>query len=659
MAKKSLIFTVLFPFSFSIAQEHVKAEKISVKEEKVHVYPEEINKEKDIDLGSLLFKNIPEINIGRKGVFITDIFLYGFGREKVNVLFDDSRIYGACPSGMDLPPFFTRSYDIQGIQIINGIEDIENQGSFGGRINIMTKKPQGKTGFRLNTNKGSYGLNSTGFDFNLNNTLFSFISEYAKPYRTGEGKKITEYPTGMFAYQNKYKNKKAFDLKQTSFKTQIEKLYFEGYYMNANSILYPYLLMDSTKDESFRFYINYKPVKSIDLKTYYSYMKHDMSDRYRKSAIDWTNGVKSTRGYMMRTLAVSRVYGVKITGMLSSIKAGVEFYKRYWNADNVLMMIKNDGMIPGVNMFNAGFFIKGKEDVNKNLSFLYGVRIDHTNSKADLNAFKDNKNLYMLYYGKNKFYAEKNYFSGFVSLITKISSKLAAKITLGQQTRFPNPQELFIALKRPPSKPDWVGNPWLKPEKNREISIEADTNIKYSKIKIRAFYSDLKDYIYLTKLTSPKKALSYENIDAYMYGISLNTFLLINEYLYSNIGISYQRGRKKSDSIDKDLAEIPPAKVFLKLVYEKDSYSLKLEDIYSFSQEKVDSFLNEQPTDSWNVVNVSGTYRANNLEFTVGIDNLFDKFYYSHLSYLRNPFMTGTKVPEPGRFLYARVSLTF
>jgi len=149
------------------------------------------------------------------------------------------------------------------------------------------------------------------------------------------------------------------------------------------------------------------------------------------------------------------------------------------------------------------------------------------------------------------------------------------------------------------------------------------------------------------------------NIDAYMYGFSINSLFLINEYLYSNIGISYQRGRKKSDSIDKDLAEIPPAKVILRLIYEKSNYSLTLEDIYSFSQKKVDSFLNEQPTDSWNVVNLKVIYKKNGLNLTLGVDNVFDKFYYQYLSYLRNPFSSGTKVPESGRFLYMNLSLTF
>jgi iron complex outermembrane recepter protein len=42
-----------------------------------------------------------------------------------------------------------------------------------------------------------------------------------------------------------------------------------------------------------------------------------------------------------------------------------------------------------------------------------------------------------------------------------------------------------------------------------------------------------------------------------------------------------------------------------------------------------------------------------------GITNLWDKQYYSYLSYLRDPFATGVKVPENGRTLYATVTYKF
>jgi iron complex outermembrane receptor protein len=41
------------------------------------------------------------------------------------------------------------------------------------------------------------------------------------------------------------------------------------------------------------------------------------------------------------------------------------------------------------------------------------------------------------------------------------------------------------------------------------------------------------------------------------------------------------------------------------------------------------------------------------------VDNLLDRFYYENLSYYRDPFASGVKVPEPGRNLFAQVKYSF
>jgi len=41
------------------------------------------------------------------------------------------------------------------------------------------------------------------------------------------------------------------------------------------------------------------------------------------------------------------------------------------------------------------------------------------------------------------------------------------------------------------------------------------------------------------------------------------------------------------------------------------------------------------------------------------VENLIDHYYYEHLSYYRNPFASGVKVPEPGRNYFAQVKYSF
>jgi iron complex outermembrane receptor protein len=86
-----------------------------------------------------------------------------------------------------------------------------------------------------------------------------------------------------------------------------------------------------------------------------------------------------------------------------------------------------------------------------------------------------------------------------------------------------------------------------------------------------------------------------------------------------------------------------------------------VETVLSATQSRVDTDLNEQRTSGYGVVNVKVGGNFKGFTITAGIDNVFDKKYFEHLSYLRNPFAMppSVKVPEPGRTFYINASYTF
>ncbi|MFN0170179.1 MAG: hypothetical protein ACKV22_27480 [Bryobacteraceae bacterium] len=44
---------------------------------------------------------------------------------------------------------------------------------------------------------------------------------------------------------------------------------------------------------------------------------------------------------------------------------------------------------------------------------------------------------------------------------------------------------------------------------------------------------------------------------------------------------------------------------------------------------------------------------------TAGVDNVFNRFYLAHLSFQRDPFCNGQRVPEPGRNLFLNIGYAF
>jgi iron complex outermembrane receptor protein len=77
----------------------------------------------------------------------------------------------------------------------------------------------------------------------------------------------------------------------------------------------------------------------------------------------------------------------------------------------------------------------------------------------------------------------------------------------------------------------------------------------------------------------------------------------------------------------------------------------------SAAQDKVDASLREQTTPGYAIFNIRGGIHHKRLNVALGIENLLNRFYYDHLSYQRDSFRTGTRIPDPGRTVYLNVSV--
>ena len=673
--------TIPLLFSFASAQEIIKLKKVKVFEELLpqetvgeskEITEEEIKTTRQIDIGEILSNIFPEINHIRKGGTANDIVLRGFGRDNINVLIDGMRIYGACPNRMDPPIFHMSTPQVKEVYILEGPFDVTNQGSLAGVVNLISKDPEKGTFGYIGFTGGFFDYLSGNIQFNYGTDKIKLLVGYSKqfshPYESGEGKKITEYPKGMSAYKPSEINHTAFNIDTAWITTVLNpteehEIKIRYGFDEAKDVLYPYLKMDAVYDRTHRISGEYtlKPY-GISVSGYWNFVKHDMQDRWRVSSNMW-----SFRGYMMRTLAKTETYGAKIEKKLKiygvNIKTGIDGYVRNWKADNVIMNLDNRGMIPDVDIKNVGVYVQGAKRINR-LVVSAGIRYDNTKSEANKDRLGTaNRNLYSMYYGSNYSLSKTDsYVTGNILFRYKFSKRNNVYIGFGHTVRVPDPQERYIALAKPMTKPNWVGNPNLKKVKNNEVDAGFEYYWGFFGLKGNVFYSDLTDYIYLTKIQNgaPKPALSYKNIDAHIYGGDVNIVGMLTDTVSVELGAAYQRGKKDSGSYnDSDLAEIPPLKTRLALKYDNGSLYILAEEIYAARQSNVDTDLKEQPTKSYFVTNIKAGYVVDRASINIGIDNLFDKNYYTHLSYLRNPFSAGIKIPEPGRFFYMNVKFMF
>ncbi len=296
--------------------------------------------------------------------------------------------------------------------------------------------------------------------------------------------------------------------------------------------------------------------------------------------------------------------------------------------------------------------------------------------------------------------------SGYIKWEYEITSDTKAKLGLGYGSRFPDPQELFFALLRMGTiaAPDFVGNPTLKATRNKQVDVGAEVKQEKFKFEFDLFYSALDNYtvvrntpdhflgnitkddlLYTMMMTPTQKFYQYVNafitnfngilvpnnnrfgrtykqVDAILYGGELNLKYQISEQYIAKAGLSYSRGINETE--DTNLPEIPPLKGLVGIKYLIQNYYVELEGEFAATQNLVDKNIGEKRTPGWGIGNLYFGYELQkgdqqSTKITAGIKNIFNRYYYEHLSYLRDPYASGIKIPEPGRNVFVQLTMNF
>ena len=281
--------------------------------------------------------------------------------------------------------------------------------------------------------------------------------------------------------------------------------------------------------------------------------------------------------------------------------------------------------------------------------------------------------------------------TGNARLTVEVNDSLEVFVGFGHGARLPDPQERFFALQRMGTvmAPDAVGNPDLKPTTNDQ----GDLGFKYFNgtvlWKTQVFYNKLYNYIvtryahdtYLGKLNTYNDTLlymqgqeavldaldsasgvkrigrSYKNVDATIYGAESSVRVTLPGDFYTGAGGSYNRGINDTERLE--LQEMSPLRGRLWVRYDNGKYFGELEGVFASTQTLVDRAIGEMKTPGWGIANFKAGIEFEGLKFVAGVENIFNRFYYQHLSYSREPFATGLKVPEPGRNWFASMQWQF
>ncbi|WP_318556849.1 TonB-dependent receptor domain-containing protein [Geobacter anodireducens] len=670
----------------------VRGQKESPREESLTI--REVRESPARDMGEAL-RQVEGLSYVRKGAIANDVVIRGLQRDNINVLIDGVRLYGACPNRMDSPAFHFDFAEVEQIRIVKGPYDVENAGSLGGLVDAVGKKPKKGFGSDLSFTYGSYdSVNASGtasYGTDRIDGLLGYAYKYSKPPESGDGKRITEiYPATS---NNRYRlgsiDSTAYEINTGWARfginpTDNSRTEFSYSYQDADHVLYPYLLMDADYDRTHRFNWSYRIeklsplVSEVKLQAYWNRVKHLMDDRYRETSNPDNAALMYRtflmRNYFMSTLAETETWGAKLNSSLAvgpgTLKAGIDYYNRGWDATNTMLMrsgtdwIYGDSpMIPDVTIHNTGMFLEYTLPLAERLKLTAAARGDLTRAEADRLAAGRIATLYQPYYPGRALSADTDFgeASGNLQLTWTPITGLELFAGFGRGIRTPDPQELYTGLQRMGS--NWVGNPLLEPTVNNQ----GDVGVKYATdsyyVNASFFYGYLHNYINVTDLPDPDgagpllRARSYRNVNATLWGGEFGSQFSLPANFFLKASLSYTRGNNESD--DRPLSEIPPLRGTMALRYDVDSWFLEVAENFADRQDRVDAALQEQETAGWFTTDLKGGVTYGGLSVYAGVNNLFDKYYFSHLSYQRDPFSTGAKVPENGRNYYLTLAYRF
>ena len=622
-------------------------EKINMKTVK-NVSSSEI---KSADLAEALTKNIPSVSIVRRSGIANDIILRGAKKDNINVLIDNSKIYGACPNRMDPTTSHVLTNNIESVEVIEGPYDVENFGTLSGVVKVKTKQPSEEFKGEVNLNAGSFGYRKASTTLSGGNEkiklLISASTEQSDQYKDGNGDNFLEQQKKHGVpmanqYSSSNANKKAYEKKTLLTKSVVNlddsSEIDLSYTLNrSDEVLYPNTPMDADYDDSDIYTISYtkrdlgKYSKELVASYYYSKVDHPMSVRLRNNATmmkNMTNHMKSS------------IWGAKVKNVMDIsdyiLTLGLDTSIRNWKgrkfnddlSTNIVSLASTDTN-------NKALFAKLEKTYGK-FDIEFGTRLDNTSIDTEDSSKKDNdyNSLNAHVFAVYKANESTKYFAGF-----------------GKSSRVPDARELYYS---------GSGNENLDDTKNYEFDLGVQKNYENSMIKTKVFYSILKDYIY------NNNGNSFENIDAKIYGLEISGMYAFNDYLTFDYGLAYLKGKKDealAGQSDKDLAEIPPLKVNTSITYENDKNKISTSLLAVDSWDNYDEDNGEQKLSGYAVVNMKYEREVNKyIDLTFGVDNILDKTYASTNTYNDIKYIGSGDtelINEPGRYFYTNVKFKF
>ena len=647
---------------------------------------EDINTKNAIDGGDLL-KSINGISTIRRGGHGLDPVIRGQSDQRLNSSIDGAIVYGACSSKMDPASTYVNIENYDSITVIKGSQSVlYGAGGPGGvvryeRITEPLAHSQPSKGDSAQAKAYKFKIGQTfdsnaeakttigDFTLGLGQAYFRINGSYSEAgnYETGTGlKPLTEYETSNYAGIIGKRLDDGSKLEFTYTNNSQENIGFAGLPMD---IVYSYTDIYSLK---YHRVAPFGPFSSMKVELYNSDMDHLM-DNYTMRSAD-----------SMKTPAASDTYGGRIIGAFGSdMKMGIDYEHNTRDAEQNMVMSGSlrhlTFLWPGAEISKLGLFLEKNNKISSQTTMSYGLRFDRVETDATRAADDPGSamgqvtanSLYTTHYAGTVTASKRDFnnLSGFLRYKKDYGPMSSAYISLSRNERTPDATELFNAKSSMTMGSSYrlrhIGNPNLDSEVHTTLEFGFENMILGSHVNGSLYLNDVSDYIATYRASdgtydnSVNDARIYKNVDATIWGYEISVQKNLSSNIKTIVNLNYTHG--DDDTQNRPLAQIMPLSGDISLEYQTGLVNYGLRANFADTQDRFDSrVLDTGRTGGYTVYDLyAGFEPTPNIRFTMGVSNLTDKRYATHLNSTNSLDATADRIDEPGRSIWGSLIYDF
>ncbi|SIT00518.1 TonB-dependent copper receptor [Neptunomonas antarctica] len=605
------------------------------------------------DMAELL-RSVNGVSGTRMGGRAIDPIIRGQRETQLNVLLDGAYIHGGCPNRMDPPTTYASGDSYDSVTLIKGSQTVlYGSGGSGGTVILTREKPlfneQGyaATVTGVARSNGEGGTLSTDIAAGNDQGYFRFIGEVADmdSYEDGNDDSVrSAYRSRSGALIVGTQMGENTDLTISYDRNEERDVLFAGAGMDSpesNADIYRVKLEHSfdggmiqrMKAELFQSNVDH-------LMDSYS-LRDKTAGMFAPSSSDTSGGRVIFDGWFG---AHQASFGVDYQ---NNTRNGVV----YSYPANKLM----GQLWPDVSIEQMGIFGEVSRSLSATNRVKLGLRYDYITADADNDndVFMMNQTAAVLYGASPEQQSEHN-IAGFVTWQHSLNQSYQVEMTASRSVRTADATERYMA------KSNWIGNPWLAPEKHHQIEWVLSNTAK-SPWSLSAYYNRIDDYILRYRDSSIER---YRNVEAEIYGVEFEHQYPLSQQWLLKSNLSYTVGNNLDN--DQALSRISPLSARLQALYQSGKWGGGIISSLVASQNEVClassdcAGLDVTPTAGYGLVDLFADYKISPaVTLAAGIDNVFDKTYRVHESRDDVFDPTPLQVNEPGRSVWMKLSARF